>query len=78
MSTQLTPEQYNKAVAAARHGVPMPDGPIIPGFHPEQMAQAIEQECARTRSLEGQKISIHMDPIDALALAKFLRFRSGG
>ena len=74
----MSPEQYKRAVAAARSDAPLPDGPIIPGFHPEQMAQAIEGECVRTRSLVGQKITIHMDPEDALALAKFLRFRSGG
>lgn len=76
--SDLTPEQYKRAVAAARQGALLPDGPIIPGFHPEQMAQAIESECLRTRSLVGQKITIHMDPEDALALAKFLRFRSCG
>jgi hypothetical protein len=76
--SDLTPEQYQRAVSAARQGNLLPDGPIIPGFHPEQMAQAIEGECARTRSLIGQKITIHMDPEDALALARFLRFRSGG
>lgn len=78
MSSELTNDQYKRAVAAARNGTEMPDGPILPAFHPEAMAQAIESECARTRSLLGQKITIHMDPIDALALAKFLRFRSGG
>jgi hypothetical protein len=76
--SDLTPEQYKRAVAAARQGTPVPDGPIIPGFHPEQMAQAIESECLRTKSFQGHKISIHMDLEDALALAKFLRFRSGG
>ena len=76
--SDLTPEQYKRAVAAARYGALLPDGPIIPAFHPEQMAQAIEGECERTRSLVGQKITIHMSPQDALALAKFLRFRSGG
>jgi hypothetical protein len=74
----LTQEQYKRAVAAARSGALLPDGPIIPGFHPEQMAQAIESECLRTRSLIGQKITIHMSPEDALALANFLRFRSVG
>jgi hypothetical protein len=75
---ELTQEQYRKAVRAAREGVPMPDGPILPVFHPEAMAQAIESECVRIRSFEGQRITIHMDPADALALAKFLRFRSRG
>jgi len=78
MGAELTPEQYRRAVDAARHHKPLPDGPILSAFHPEEMAQAIEGECARTRSLIGQKITIHMDPIDALALARFLRFRSGG
>jgi hypothetical protein len=78
MGTDLSPEQLKRAVAAARQGALMPDGPILSMFHPEEMALAIEGEIERTRSLEGQKISIHMDPMDALALAKFLRFRSCG
>ena len=78
MGKELSADQYKRAVAAARQGTELPDGPILPGFHPEQMALAIEGECARIRSLDGQKITIHMDPVDALALAKFLRFRSCG
>ena len=75
---ELTPEQLRRAVAAAKAGRELPDGPIIEVFNPLALAEAIEGECARTSSLAGQKITLHMDPIDALLLAKHLRYGTTG
>ena len=75
---ELTTEQLQKAIAAARTGRRAPDGPIVEVFAPEALAAAIEHECVRTAHLPNQKIDLHMDPVDAMLLAKFLRFRSLG
>jgi|WetSurSiteA1Bulk_404760.scaffolds.fasta_scaffold221933_1 hypothetical protein len=72
----VSPEEYMKMVAAVKSGKPAPDGPILAVFQPEQLAAAIEHECERTAHLPNQKITLHMDPIDAMLLAKYLRFRS--
>jgi len=73
MSQILTPAQIQKAVLAARSGIEPPDGPILPAFEPKALASAIESECRRIEGLEGQRITIAMDPIDARQLVKFLR-----
>lgn len=75
---ELTPENYARMVAALKEGKRAPDGPIVEKFNPLELASAIESECARTSQLHGQRVSLHMDPQDALLLARFLRFRGVG
>jgi len=76
LNSDLSPEELQKAIAAAKSGRKVPDGPVIACFQPEELAAAIESEIGRTSNLQNQKITLHMDPIDAMLLAKFLRFRS--
>ena len=78
LTSDLSQEELARAVAAARSGKPLSDGPILTVFQPEALADAIERECARTAHLPNQKIDLRMDPIDAMLLAKFLRFRTVG
>jgi hypothetical protein len=78
LNSDLSSEELQKAIAAARSGRKAPDGPVLTCFQPEELAAAIEHEIGRTSHLQNQKITLHMDPIDAMLLAKFLRFRSVG
>ena len=52
-----------------------PDGPIISQFDPMALANAIESEVSRAEKANGRcsKVSLHMDPRDALELARRLR-----
>jgi hypothetical protein len=50
-----------------------PTGPIIEKFDPVRLAEGIEQEIARCRIYGWQKITMHMDIIDAAKLAHVLR-----
>lgn len=78
LTSDLSPEELQRAVQAVRSGAKAPDGPVLVCFQPEELAAAIEHEIGRTAHLKNQKISIHMDPVDAMLLVKFLRFRSLG
>ena len=51
------------------------DGPIVLKFAPTALAKAIEQEVKRAGAYGWDKITMHMDLIDAVQLAKFLRNR---
>lgn len=69
----LSQEQIQRAVLAARAGILPPDGPVLPAFEPKALALAIESECRRIEGRDGQRITIAMDPVDARLLVKFLR-----
>jgi len=75
---ELNPEQLARAIAAVRENKQAPDGPVLAAFVPEELAAAIESECARTAHLQNSKITLHMDPVDAMLLARYLRWRSMG
>ena len=70
----LSPEDYRRAINAALTNRPAPDGPVLAVFQPQELAAAIEHEVERTVNLKNQRITIHMDPIDAMLLVKYLRF----
>lgn len=56
LTSDLSQEELARAVAAARSGKPLSDGPILTVFQPEALADAIERECARTAHLPNQKM----------------------
>ena len=51
----------------------LPEGPIVPRFHAQQLAAAIEHELNRADFMGLTRVSISMDLIDAAELMKFLR-----
>lgn len=55
------------------HNLPIVDGPIIPKFDPYYLAEALDQEIARSIEVGWPKISLHMDLLDAKRMALFLR-----
>lgn len=64
--------------AVKRHGgvenlPPAPDGPLVTTFEPRAVAAAIEAEIFRARMNGWPRISIHMDLVDAAALAGALK-----
>lgn len=66
--------------AIKRHGgvenlPPAPDGPLVATFEPRAVAAAIEQEIFRARMNGWPRITIHMDLVDAAALANALKVR---
>lgn len=71
--SDLSPETLKRAIAAVHSNRKAPDGPILEAFQPEALAAAIEHEMVRTAHLPRQKITIHLDPPDAMLLAQFLR-----
>lgn len=77
-SSDLSPEDLQRAVTAARTGRMAPDGPILEHFQPDALAAAIEHEMERTAHLPNQRLTLHMSPADAMLLVKFLKFRSLG
>jgi hypothetical protein len=78
MSRILTPDDLRKLQHAAQHGGSVPDGPVIPCFDPRALAEAIEQEVARSRILGWGKISLHFDVEDAAEFARWLKKRRTG
>ena len=54
-----------------------PDGPVIARFDALELAQALESEMERSAIYGWSKMTIHMDMIDARALAAFLRQHHG-
>lgn len=71
-------ELEKEAVARAfkRHGGVLPDapdGPILPGFDPRALAEAICEEIERCGLMGWPRISLHMDVLDAAQLMQFLR-----
>ena len=52
-----------------------PDGPLLATFEPVAVAAAIEQEILRARTNGWPRISLHMDLVDAAALAHALKVR---
>jgi hypothetical protein len=50
-----------------------PDGPVIDSFTPTGLAHALESEIERSKIYGWNKITIHMDLIDAIRLLEFLR-----
>lgn len=63
------------AKKAARGELPLLDGPMLEQFDALRMADALEQEAARSVEMWGPKakVSIHLDPADAVRLAAALR-----
>jgi len=49
------------------------DGPRLDKFDPQRLAMALEQECERSKVMGWPKVSLHMDVIDALLLARALK-----
>ena len=49
------------------------DGPALPSFDPQALAQALEHEIARAGEYGWTKITLHMDVPDAALLAQHLR-----
>ena len=50
-----------------------PDGPIVEHFDRVALAQAIESEVQRASLVGWTKITLHMDMLDAMQLARVLR-----
>lgn len=70
---EMSQEQLQRAVQAARSGIRPPDGPLLSSFEPKALALAIESECKRIEGRVSQRITISMDPADARLLIAFLR-----
>lgn len=78
----VTDRERARIAQAAMKRTIAPDGPIMERFDAAAMAAALEQEAMRADYLGKAtgtpgKVDVHMDPRDALLLAKFLR-RHGG
>lgn len=52
---------------------PFPDGPLLSRFDPLELAQAIERLLTECAVKGHKKVSMHLDLIDAQALATALR-----
>ena len=52
---------------------PMPDGPYMAEFQPHELAQAVEAEVRRCTAQGWAKVTLSMDPGNAMKLAAFLR-----
>ena len=71
-----------RVAEAALEGTVAPGGPVLERFAPVALAAALEQEAHRATlwgQLQGSsgKVTVALDPRDALELAAFLR-RNGG
>lgn len=53
--------------------VSAPGGPKLERFDAQQLAEAIEHEIIRAGDHGWTKVSINMELIDAIAMARFLR-----
>lgn len=53
--------------------LPQMDGPIVSQFEKTALANALLQEVARAQVMGWPRISIHMDLLDAVALAAALK-----
>lgn len=52
-----------------------PDGPVIPRFNPDALADAIEHEVRRAGEYGWSKVTVHLDIPDAVLLMNFLKKR---
>jgi hypothetical protein len=53
--------------------LPEVSGPVLERFDAKHLAAAIESELERAATFGWPKISLHMDVVDAMRLAKFLK-----
>lgn len=75
MGMGLKMRALQEAIKRAGHvtNLPLIDGPRIDKFDPYLLAEALDQEIARSVETGWTKISIHMDLQDARLLSMFLR-----
>lgn len=66
-------EGYCRAIGGAHRLPAAPDGPRLEAFSAFELAGALECELRRAGERGHAKISVHLDLIDAAALAAFLR-----
>jgi hypothetical protein len=59
----------------AKHGLLLgvPEGPLLPKFNPLELAQAIERLLTECAEKGHTKVTMHLDLIDAQAMATSLR-----
>lgn len=75
MGVELKDKERNRIAVLAQKGLiaPFPDGPLLPRFDALELAQALERLLTECAERGHTKVSLHLDLIDAQALATALR-----
>lgn len=71
----ITDDERERVARLSAQGLiaPFPDGPLLPRFDALELAQAIERQLTTCAERGHTKVSMHLDLIDAQALATALR-----
>ena len=69
----MTEQDLRAAQKAANSNVQYVEGIMLDGFNMLELAAAIEHEMYQADGTVNKKITIHLDAMDALAMAKGLR-----